>query len=327
MVAQSITKSKSTFRGILPFDASRDLGAVARLLEEAFRDESAIAFSRVPLMRELGIFMWTLNYIPSFPENISGFVWLEEGQIVGNLTLTRDEGWGDRYFISNVAVKREYRRKGIARQLVRAALDELRAHSAKWALLNVRPTNPGAIQLYKEFGFQEIEMQGEWSLTFRSSFPKGTENLNLRPLRWSDHREVAELVRAGTPAAVKQFRRQEINPYWLYWEDRMTEIVTDFFIGQTTKRWVIEKDGKLGAAVTVRRQRIFSPHRIEVRVHPDLRGRVEGHLVAFALSELAGSPGRNIRASATSTHPELIAALEERGFRFQNGLTLMAFGF
>ncbi len=335
MVAQSISKPRSTFRGILPFDATRDLGAVARLLEEAFRDESAIAFSRVPLMRELGIFMWTLNYIPTFPENISGFVWLEEGQIVGNLTLTRDEGWGDRYFISNVAVKREYRRKGIARQLVRAALDELRAHSARWALLNVRPTNPGAIQLYKEFGFQEIEMRGDWTLTPPmplltsplSPLPRGEGDSIVRPLRWSDHRGVVELVRATTPATVRQFRRQEINPYWLYWEDRMTEIVTDFFIGQKTKRWVIEQNGKLGALVTVRRQRIFSPHRIEVQVHPDLRGRVEDQLVLFALNELAGSPARIIRASATSTHPELIAALEARGFKFQNGLTLMAFGF
>jgi ribosomal protein S18 acetylase RimI-like enzyme len=335
MVAQSISKPRSKFRGILPFDATRDLGAVARLLEEAFRNESAIAFSRVPLMRELGIFMWTLNYIPTFPENISGFVWLEEGQIVGNLTLTRDEGWSDRYFISNVAVKREYRRKGIARQLVRAAIDELRAHSAKWALLNVRPTNPGAIQLYKEFGFQEIEMRGDWTLN--SPMPPLTSPLSpllrgegdsiVRPLRWSDHHGVVDLVRAVTPATVKQFRRQEINPYWLYWEDRLTEIVTDFFIGQITKRWVIEQNGKLGAVVTVRRQRVFSPHRIEVQVHPDLRGRVEDQLVLFALNELAGSAARIIRASATSTHPELVVALEARGFKLQNGLTLMAFGF
>ncbi len=329
MVAQSISKPRSTFRGILPFDATRDLGAVARLLEEAFRDESAIAFSRVPMMRELGIFMWTLNYIPTFPENISGFVWLEEGRIVGNLTLTRDEGWSDRYFISNVAVKREYRRKGIARQLVRAALDELRVHSAKWALLNVRPTNPGAIQLYKEFGFQEIEMRGEWALSGSTSLPlqKKEGNIALRPLRWSDHRGVVELARAATPATVKQFRRQEINSYWLYWEDRVTEIVTDFFIGQMTRRWVIEQNGKLGALVTVRRQRVFSPHRIEVQVHPDLRGNIEDHLVAFALEQLAGFPARIVRAGATSTHPELIAALEARGFKFQNGLTLMAFGF
>lgn len=343
MVAQSISKPRSTFRGILPFDPARDLGAVARLLEESFREESAIAFSRVPLMRELGIFLWTLNYIPAFPENISGFVWLEEGRIVGNLTLTRDEGWSDRYFISNVAVKREYRRKGIARQLVRAALDELQSQSARWALLNVRPTNPGAIQLYKEFGFQEIEMRGDWTLTsptsplMANSLPSPSSplppllneegNATIRPLRWADHRGVVELVRAATPTTVKQFRRQEINLYWLYWEDRLTEVVTDFFIGQTTKRWVIEQNRQVSALVMVQRQRIFSPHRVEVQVHPELRGRVEDHLVAFALTELAGFPTRSVRASATSTHPELIAALEAHGFKFQNGLTLMAFGF
>ena len=335
MVAQSISKPRSNFRGILPFDPARDLGAVARLLEESFREDSAIAFSRVPLMRELGIFMWTLNYIPTFPESISGFVWAEDGRIVGNLTLTRDEGWSDRYFISNVAVKREYRRKGIARHLVRAALDELRSHSARWALLNVRPTNLGAIQLYKEFGFQEIEMRGEWSLTstqtpwspsLSSGGRRGDEG-DLRPLRWSDHRAVVELVRVSTPALVKQFRRQEANPYWLYWEDRLTEIITDFFIGQKTQRWVIDQNGKLQALVTIRRRRIFSSHRLEVQVHPDLRGQLEDHLVALAADELAGFPARAIRAAVTSTHPELIAALETHGFKFKKGLTLMALGF
>jgi ribosomal protein S18 acetylase RimI-like enzyme len=335
MVAQLIRKPRSTYRGVLPFDPVRDLGAVARLLEAAFREDSAIHFSRVPLMRELGIFMWMLNYVPAFPENISGLVWVEDEQVVGNLTLTRDEGWSDRYYISNVAVKHEYRRKGIARQLMRVALSELHAHSAKWALLNVRPTNPGAIELYKEFGFQEIEMRGEWMRTSplipRSPLPppvaRGEGRGDIRPLRWSDHRAVVELVRAATPANVKQFRRQEINPYWLYWEDRFAEIISDFFILRTTRRWVFTQNDKLGAIVTVHGQRIFSPHRIEVQVHPDFRGRVEDRLVTFAMNELARFPSRAVRATLTSTHPELIAALEAHGFKFQKGLTLMALGF
>lgn len=336
MVATSLRQPKNNFRGILAFDPGRDLGAVARLLEEAFRQENAMRFSQVPLVRELGIFAWMLNYSPAFPENISGFVWAEDGRIVGNLTLTRDEGWTDRYFISNVAVQRDYRRRGIARQLVRAALDELHAHSARWALLNVRPQNQGAIELYRELGFEEIEMRGEWlrPSPFRSKIPKAerrgravVSGVELHPLRWSDRGAVVELLRAVVPDKVRKLRKQEMHPYWLYWEDRLTEIVTDFFIGQRTRRWKMEQGGKPIALVTVQGQHIFSPHRFHIEVHPDFRGRVEEQLVAFAMNELAAFPARTVRVNGTSTHPELIAALERNGFKMAQGLTLMALGF
>lgn len=295
MVATSLRQTKNNFRGILPFDPSRDLGAVARLLEEAFREENAMRFSQVPLMRELGIFAWMLNYSPAFPENISGFVWAENGKIVGNLTLTRDEGWTDRYFISNVAVQRDYRRHGIARQLMRAALDELRAHSARWVLLNVRPNNQGAIALYTELGFQEIEMRGDWQLSSQKRMLEGDLIPCLRPLRWSDRGAAVELIRATVSEKVKKLRKLELHPYWLYWEDRLTEIISDFFIGQRTRRWGLERDGKLAALVTIQGQRVFSPHRFQIDVHPSFRGQVESSLVAFALNELAPFSARTVR--------------------------------
>lgn len=329
MVARAISQSRSTVRGVRPFDPTRDLVAVARLLEQAFRTESTFPFAHAPLLREVGIFLWTLSYVPIFPGDISGFVWVEDGKVVGNVTLGLDEGRLDRVVISNVAVKPEYRRQGIARQLMIAALNALRAHAVKWALLNVRPTNPGAIKLYKELGFQEIEMRGEWSRT--SFFPEmkraqelGVQEIRLRPLRSTERRAAVELIRAAIPANVQAIRGRWFDEFELSWEDRVTEIVTDFLIAQETRRWVLERNGKLAALMTLRAQRIATPHRLSLQVHPDLRGRMEGELVALALREFARFPTREIRAVASSTHPELIAALEQHGFRFWNGLTLMA---
>ncbi len=329
MVARTISQSRPALRGVRPFDPTRDLVAVARLLEEAFRTESTFPFAHTPLLREIGILLWTLSYVPVFPENISGFVWVEDGKVVGNVTVGLDEGRLDRVIISNVAVKPEHRRQGIARQLMLAALNELRAHAVKWALLNVRPTNPGAIKLYADLGFQEIEMRGEWSRT--SFFPEvkrarelGVEEIRLRPLRSTDQRAASELIRAATPANVQALRGKWFDAFDLNWEDRVTEIVTDFLTAQETRRWVLERNGKLDALMTMHAQRIATPHRLSLQVHPDARGRVEGELVALALRELARFPTREIRAVASGTHPESIAALEQHGFRFWNGLTLMA---
>ncbi len=336
MVAQAVG-TKSQARGARPFDPTRDLAAVARLLEEAFRSEHTFPLSTAPGLREMGIFLWTLSYAPVFPENVSGFVWVEDGRIVGNVTLSLDEGRLDRFLISNVAVKPSYQRRGIARALMQVALDHIRDRGAKWVLLNVRPMNASAVKLYRDLGFQEVEMRGEWyfpairlsspdthvpSLSPDSPAERGMRS--TRPLRSSDGRAVTALLRSATPEPVQQFRSPRWTEFGPNWEDRLTESVTDFFVGQVTHRWVLEQDNRLAAVMVIRGQRIFTPHYMMIQVHPDYRGMVENDLVAFALRDLAHRSRREIHAAATSTHPELITALEQHGFRFRNGLMLMA---
>ncbi len=331
MVAQVVGQPSA--RGARPFDPTRDLAGVARLLEEAFRSEHTFPLSNAPGLREMGIFLWTLSYAPVFPENVSGFVWVEDGRIVGNVTLCLDEGRLDRYLISNVAVKPSYQHRGIARTLMQVALDHLHERGAKWALLNVRPLNIGAAKLYRDLRFQEIEMRGEWSLSparlsveQRISSPPAAfdETGKIRPLRSSDRRDLSELLRAATPEPVQQFRSPRWTEFGPNWEDRLTESITDFLVGQVTHRWALEQDNRLAAVMTIRGQRVLTPHYVTAQVHPDDRGRVESRLVAFALQDVARLARREIRAEATSTHSELIAALEQHGFKFRNGLTLMA---
>ncbi len=322
MVAHAI-RSKPAERGPRPFEPGRDLSAVARLLEEAFRSEHSFPLSDTPILRELGIALWTLSYAPVFPENVTGFVWVEDGRVVGNVTISQDDGRLDRYLVSNVAVKPDYRRQGIARALMQMTIDHLRARGAKWALLNVRPNNPGAIQLYRGMGFQEIETRAEWSASNISAAP-AKPIPGLRALRGWDQRAVSELHRAATPASVQQVRFPLSTDLAPSWEDRLTEAISDFFIGQATHRRVLERNGRIVAMVTIRGQRIATPHRLAIQVHPDYRGWVERELVAFALADLSRFPRREIRAAGTSTHPELITALEEQGFVLSNGLMLMS---
>jgi len=322
VVAQAVGKSKPAFRGIRPFSLRTDLYGVARVLEEAFRGEHNFPFSNFPLMREIGIVMWTLTYAPTFPETFEGFVWIEDSKIVGNATLTADLVRGNRYYISNIAVKTEYRRRGIARALVQASLEHVRRQRAQSALLNVRPQNEGAIKLYEDLGFKTREMRGKWTLAALPLRFPSTTITELRPLRWSDARAVSELVRAAMPAHVQPFRPR-VSPFELMWDERLFEFIGGFFIGQETRRWVMERDGRLAALLLVRGQNLAMPHHIVIETHPDFRGRVEDELIAAAWQELAKFPAREIRADATSTHRELITALERHGFRFLNGMTLM----
>ncbi len=324
MVARVASPSQSTFRGARLIDPVRDLGAVARLLEEAFRSDHNFPFSNVPVLREFGIFLWTLGYAPGFPESTTGFVWIEDGRIVGNVTLSPEEGHLDRYLVINVAVKPEYRRRGIARALMQKSIEHLRMLNVKIALLNVRPNNLGAIKLYQDLGFGEIETRGEWSRSSSRIAPRGVwHQAALRPLRESDARAATELVHAATPVNVQRYRPVR-NAFSVNWNDRMAESVGDLLIGQMTERWALEMDGRLAALLLVRAQRLATPHHLSVEVHPDFQGRVEDDLFLFASQKLARFPSREIRVQATSAHPAWIQVLEQNGFKTENALTLMA---
>jgi ribosomal-protein-alanine N-acetyltransferase len=56
--------------------------------------------------------------------------------------------------INNVAVRPEFRRQGIAAQLLTAVLDAGRIHGARLAFLEVRASNAAAQGLYQSCGFQ-----------------------------------------------------------------------------------------------------------------------------------------------------------------------------
>ncbi len=71
------------------------------------------------------------------------------GYVIGRVAA--DEGE-----ILNVGVHPQWRRRGIARALVRALLDALGAAGARAVYLEVRESNAAARQLYAAFGFGEI---------------------------------------------------------------------------------------------------------------------------------------------------------------------------
>jgi ribosomal-protein-alanine N-acetyltransferase len=77
----------------------------------------------------------------------------DDTRVVGYLCL-----WevADEVHITNVAVRPDARRHGIARSLLRTVLDDARARGFKVVVLEVRPSNHQARTLYESFGFQVV---------------------------------------------------------------------------------------------------------------------------------------------------------------------------
>ena len=93
-----------------------------------------------------------------FKEEISGrfshyYVAEIDGHAVGYMGMWSLSGEGH---ITNVAVAREYRRRGIAKALISHFEEIARSENLEFMTLEVRASNEPAISLYKSFGFCEV---------------------------------------------------------------------------------------------------------------------------------------------------------------------------
>ncbi len=153
---------------IRPLDVRRDLLAVADLIDICFASTmDAEGREYIQHIRRVASDPGYMRWMPGAGEKISvpmhGYVWLEEGRLVGNLTLIpfyRQHRW--LYMIANVAVHPDFRQRGIGRQLTEKALQHIQEHGAASAWLQVRDDNPIAYNLYVNLGFQERAWRTTW---------------------------------------------------------------------------------------------------------------------------------------------------------------------
>ena len=141
---------------------------MADLVEKCFADTIDSEGRRyLQQMRRAGqdnAFMrWATNAVDSVSMPLSGYVWEENGEIIGNVSLIPYRQRKKKiYLVANVAVLPDFRRRGIGRALTIAAMRHASARRASDTWLHVREDNPGAIALYASLGFVELARRTLW---------------------------------------------------------------------------------------------------------------------------------------------------------------------
>lgn len=86
-------------------------------------------------------------------------------------------------YVSNVAVFPEYRRQGVAKQLIERACVVAEENGAESISLEVRPSNAAAVSLYGSVGFEEVGIRKNFyrapvedALIMTRTLTKKTEN-------------------------------------------------------------------------------------------------------------------------------------------------------
>ena len=170
MITVSTLEQPATSDGLRPVNLRTDLAALADLLEIAFAptmDSSGrSAIREMRALSRIGAGLGVLQNMSELAQGMSmGYVWVEQGRLIGNVSVYPSNGAADlatAWVIANVAVHPDYQRRGIANRLMQASLEMVRRKRGSKAILQVDADNYTAQRLYRRLGFVDERAWTTW---------------------------------------------------------------------------------------------------------------------------------------------------------------------
>lgn len=265
-----------------------------------------------PLIRVLGVF------VKAARNPLDGMIWEENGSPAGLINVIPRGLDHKTWLIGNVSVLPEFRRRGIARKLVEAAIAHAKANAAETVILDVIAGNVPAYTLYETLGFETYGGESELS---RETLPApAAEGLPAgyarRPLTLADWKPRYELAKRITPPEAQAY--QPVNAANFRIPGPMRPIVRLLQSAGPSRNHsdlIVTAEGHLAGTLnrTVRKA-AGGKNEITVRVVPE-HAHLAGPLVRLALAECeADAPGRPTGMLVPRWQPSVLAAALESGF-------------
>jgi len=242
------------------FDIRKDLKAVADLIELCFADSlDADGRRYVRQMRTAArhtrLLQWTAGMAEQGATPFAGFVWEQEGQIVGNASHILMTARGKKvYLIANVAVHPDYRRRGIARALTEAALDYCQKSQATATWLHVREDNPAAFQLYQSMGFTPRTKRTSWQMIGKPDIPTPSPFLSVGPRRREHWAKQLHWLNQLHPPELDWYLTLNVN----YLRPGLRGFIYRIFTSSSIRQWAVTYQGQLWGVVSWHRSLAYT---------------------------------------------------------------------
>jgi GNAT superfamily N-acetyltransferase len=237
---------------VRPLNVLRDLSTVADLIELCFSPTMDNEGQRyLSDMRRAshddGFLNWANRMAESTSLPLTGYVWEQDGRIIGNTSLIPFRDRGKRiYLIANVAVHPDHRRRGIAQTLTQRAMKYARDKKTTAIWLHVRDDNIGAVRLYTNLGFQEFTRRTSWQANSGSLLPKPDTDIEIVPRLTHFWSQQQDWLHRLYPEAMNWYHSWNFTPLrpglmnWLYL----------LFVDYSIKQWAAVRADKLHATLT-----------------------------------------------------------------------------
>ncbi|NJM41438.1 MAG: GNAT family N-acetyltransferase [Anaerolineae bacterium] len=201
---------------VRPVDFWRDGQSVAGLLELCFQHDGIddSGHRLIHILRNYGITQsWMM-------QGSLGFVWIEDGHVLGNASIQRNATRRDTWVIGNVATHPDHRGRGIGSAVTEACLQLAQRRGAKHVALQVVADNVPAWRMYRTLGFQPVGEVVHYRRAPVRAAPLAAEysyrQKPVRPTTWRDRGEIWRLATQNTPKRPDLFRAircQPISPW------------------------------------------------------------------------------------------------------------------
>jgi ribosomal protein S18 acetylase RimI-like enzyme len=306
---------------IRPFDLRHDVDGMIDLIEVAFADDEArlgqslrAEFEAVRKMLPLILILERLS--DTFRHTMDGFVCEEQGRIIALVNTSRAGLNKKRWEIGNVATHPDHRGKGLARQLVRRAIEHARQNGGEICVLDVRDDNPPAYKLYESLGFIHYDSNIDLKLeTLPAVQALPLPGFTLRTMKFTEWQPRYDLALRETPPEVQEFLPVNISDYRVAPIERIVQPLAMALQKIDAIRWAVEKDSRLvGYASLNARRAPKLTHYLTLRVDPHYSQELTEPLLTLALEKLQVYPRQNILASARKNNQHQRELLKKYGF-------------
>jgi len=239
----------------------------------------------LPLMKFLGIFS------KNFKHTLDGFVFEnKEGEIVASVNISYSLFYWE---VAMVATNPDYRRRGLARQLVTASINHAKELGAKLIVLEVLDINEPAYKLYRNLGFVHYDSITRQKLDFSKLIDIPTialpEGYVLRDFdrNKKTNQERYELDMRVTPEDVQVFHPVDKKKYFKPLMIRIVRPIAKLLLKMKRFDWLIYQGENLVGDVAVYPSRKEgSPHRIIVMLDPAHSEFLSESMIAHSLVTL-----------------------------------------
>ncbi|MBN2304857.1 MAG: GNAT family N-acetyltransferase [Anaerolineae bacterium] len=254
---------------------------------------------------------------PPMRDIMRGYVWEEDDQPVG-LTNVLRQGATDLWYIGNVSVLPEYRRRGIARKLVQASVDYARERKAKSITLDVVAGNLPAYTLYENLGFETYSGTAQMAREMDAPLPPEIalpDGYTVEPLPLGSWRERYELAQRITPDIVTKFMPVEEGRFRQPAILRVLAPLLFRAMGARPYNFAARRDGQVVAVGGYfARTRKGGINQVSLTLDPAHADLGPALLSKFLRDVTALSPGRRVEMSATGWQQPVIEAALAAGF-------------